>query len=139
MQTALGTHCILELYDCPFAALNDEQLIRDSIVEASREAMSTLLKIQSHHFDPHGVTALGLLAESHISVHTWPELGYAAVDIFTCGETAKPHTACMIIAERLQAGNQNLRFLVRGGEFDRQALMTVHHGEECACQRNACV
>ena len=116
-HTALGTHCILELYGCPFEILNDEQHVKNAIVEASQEAMSTLLNISTHSFDPHGVTALGLLAESHISVHTWPELGYAAVDIFTCGQTAKPRQACQMMGKRLGAESQYLRVLPRGGRF----------------------
>lgn len=132
LNTALGTHCILELYDCPFDALNNEQLVSTAIVDAASTAMSTLLNISSHAFDPQGVTALALLAESHISVHTWPELGYAAVDIFTCGQTARPRQACELIAERLQAGNKALRVVPRGGDFTMTASpKTLPEAEAC--------
>ena len=114
IQNAAGIHCILELYGCPFELLNDENMVRESIEKASRKAMSTLLSIQSHKFDPQGVTAIALLAESHISMHTWPELGYAAVDIFTCGETAKPQFACDMLAEEFKAGHHTMVAMPRG-------------------------
>jgi len=112
--TPVGTHCILELYGCDPAHLDDMHYIRDSLRCASREGMSTLLKLVSHRFEPYGVTALALLAESHISIHTWPEHGYAAVDIFTCGEHAQPKRACEFLVMRLGAQNHLLRVIERG-------------------------
>ena len=73
----VGSHCILELRGCATDRLNDEAFIRDALEQASEEGMSTLLKVDSVKFDPQGVTAFAILAESHISIHTWPELGYA--------------------------------------------------------------
>ncbi len=115
IHTPVGTHCILELTGCPAKLLNDVRLIRDALAEASRQGMSTLLKLTSHKFEPQGVTALALLAESHISIHTWPESGYAAVDVFTCGEHARPRQACEYLAQRLEASGYTLRQLARGG------------------------
>ena len=110
---AVGTHCLLELYDCPAELLNDRAFIERALREAAREAKSTLLSEVSHQFLPHGVTAFVLLAESHISIHTWPENGYAAVDVFTCGEHTKPETACQYLARALHAGKQTLLTLPR--------------------------
>jgi len=110
----LGTHCILELYGCPFELLNDHDHVINSICEASRHGLATLLKHVSHQFHPQGVTALCLLAESHLSIHTWPEDGYAALDIFTCGETAQPRVACDFMVEALQASRHSLRVIHRG-------------------------
>jgi len=109
-----GTHCILELYGCPSDLLNDVLCVRAAVEEASRRSMSTLLKLSSHQFQPQGVTAIALLAESHISIHTWPEHGYAAVDVFTCGENADPRRACLYVAERLAAREYELTVLSRG-------------------------
>lgn len=110
----VGTHCVLELYGCSSDILDDESFIRGAVEEASRQGMSTLLQLTSHKFHPQGVTAIGLLAESHISIHTWPEHGYAAADIFTCGETATPLMACEFLARQLQASRHKVQVLDRG-------------------------
>jgi S-adenosylmethionine decarboxylase len=70
----------------------------------------------THQFEPHGVTALGLLAESHISIHTWPEYGYAACDVFTCGQTANPQQACQYLVCVFRAARHSLTKMVRGPE-----------------------
>jgi S-adenosylmethionine decarboxylase len=67
----------------------------------------------SHQFSPYGVTAIALLAESHISIHTWSEAGYAAIDVFTCGNVAKPEIACSYLIDALQAGNYYLQTIDR--------------------------
>ncbi len=97
-------HCILELYDCPANLLDDACYIQQMLREAAQKAKSTLLGEVSHQFEPHGVTALALLAESHISIHTWPETGYVAVDVFTCGSHTQPEAACTFLIQALQAG-----------------------------------
>ncbi|MFQ5805537.1 MAG: adenosylmethionine decarboxylase [Phycisphaerae bacterium] len=119
----IGTHCIVELYGCPREPLNDEEFVKNAVREASSHGLATLMGEVSHHFHPHGVTALGLLAESHISVHTWPEHGYAAADVFTCGETANPQKACTYLIKAFQASRYSLTKLVRGPEacLDRDA------------------
>ena len=111
--TAVGTHCILELYGCPATVLNDAQKIQQALREASRVAKSTLLGEIHHAFNPHGVTALALLAESHISLHTWPETGYAAVDVFTCGDHTMPEKACVYLAKIMEAADYNLQTVAR--------------------------
>jgi len=73
--------------------LDDEQYIRDVIYHASVKCQSTLLALNSHKFDPQGVTCVAMLAESHISIHTWPELGMAVCDVFTCGDHTVPRAA----------------------------------------------
>ena len=118
MTAPIGTHCILELHDCPAAPLNDEPFIRRAIAEASRRSLSTLLRITSRSFEPQGVTAVGLLAESHVSIHTWPELGYAAVDIFTCGEGSRPDLACEYMVGRFAARRHSITSLQRGASLE---------------------
>ena len=78
-------HLLLELYRCDFEKLNDESFLRCILNRASKLANATVLNLISNKFEPQGVTAIALLAESHISIHTWPESNYSAVDIFTCG------------------------------------------------------
>ena len=104
----VGKHCILELYGCDSARLDDEAFLRDTITAAAKRAGATLLNLITHRFEPQGVTGLALLAESHISIHTWPESGYAAVDVFTCGDHTMPEKACAVLAEELAANDHKL-------------------------------
>ena len=89
----VGKHCILELYDCDQNKLNDEAFIRTTLTFAAKYAGATLLNLITHHFEPQGVTGYALLEDSHISIHTWPELGLAKCDIFCCGEHSRPKEA----------------------------------------------
>jgi S-adenosylmethionine decarboxylase len=112
--TPRSIHCILELNGCPSDLLNDHAFVCEAVKQASEQGLSTLLDMSSHQFHPQGVTVVGLLAESHISIHTWPECGYAAVDVFTCGETADPHRACRYLVERFRAASHQLLIIPRG-------------------------
>ena len=96
-------HVLFTLKGCPFDLLNDEAHIRNILVTAARVSKSTLLDVSSHQFKPHGVTAVALLAESHISIHTWPEDGNAVCDVFTCGEETSPRTAAVYMHEAMDA------------------------------------
>ncbi len=117
----VGKHCILELYDCDQIRLNDEAFLRTSITSAAKLAGATLLNLITHRFEPQGVTGLGLLAESHISIHTWPENGYAAVDVFTCGDHTMPERACHVLINELSAA----RYSLKSFERETPAELTV--------------
>lgn len=120
-----GISYLVELFDCPSAILDDEMHIDSAIREAARCASTTLLHQESRRFEPQGVTAFALLVESHISIHTWPELGYAAVDIFTCGNRAMHQNACSYLAAALKAGHHSVRRMDRGIELGEDALRAV--------------
>ncbi len=109
----VGKHCILELYGCDQNKLNDEAFLRTSITSAAKFAGATLLNLITHPFEPQGITGLALLAESHISIHTWPESGYAAVDVFTCGDHTMPERACKFLCNELSAQEHSLKTLKR--------------------------
>ena len=109
----VGKHCILELYECDECKLNDEAFVRMTIMTAAKLAGATLLNLITHRFEPQGVTGLALLAESHISIHTWPENGYAAVDVFTCGDHTMPERACEILRKELLAKRSSLKSFQR--------------------------
>ena len=109
----VGKHCILELYGCDQRKLNDEASLRTTITMAAKRAGATLLNLITHRFEPQGVTGLALLAESHISIHTWPENGYAAVDVFTCGDHTMPESACEHLRQELGAASHALRSFLR--------------------------
>lgn len=83
---ALGRHIILEVYGCSYEKLNDLEGLRRVMIEAAKRAGCRIIGVFEHKFTPHGVTIVVAVAESHISIHTWPELGYAAIDVFTCGD-----------------------------------------------------
>jgi len=115
-QAGVGRHCILELYNCDPQKLNDEAFVQSLIRQAATEAGATLLALISHQFQPQGVTGLALLAESHISIHTWPESGYAAVDVFTCGNHTMPGRACDVLRRELSAQSFQLTSLSRSNQ-----------------------
>ena len=109
----IGRHCILELYECDHEKLNDEAFIRTTITSSAKIAGATLMNLVTHSFKPQGVTGLALLAESHISIHTWPEIGYAAIDVFTCGDHTMPEKACKVLFKDFLAKNFSFKNIVR--------------------------
>ena len=106
-------HLLLELYRCDYEKLNDESFLRCALNRAAKLAKATVLNLISNKFEPQGVTAIGLLAESHISIHTWPESNYSAVDIFTCGQNMIPELASQYLIEALKAEEHSLRVIER--------------------------
>ncbi|MBI2098164.1 MAG: adenosylmethionine decarboxylase [Candidatus Wildermuthbacteria bacterium] len=114
-QTHLGTHIIAELFGCK--KLDDLKFVAQSLKEAARICGASILHTKFHRFSPHGITGYILLAESHISIHTWPECGYAAVDVFTCGlmDTEK---AVQYLVEKFAAQKVNTRRIERGNRED---------------------
>ena len=106
-------HLLLELYKCNFEKLNDESFLRYSLNRAAKLAKAKVLNLISNKFEPQGVTAIALLAESHISIHTWPESNYSAVDIFTCGQNMLPKLASQYLIGALKAEEHFLRVIER--------------------------
>ena len=106
-------HLLLELYRCDSEKLNDESFLRCTLNRSAKLAKATVLNLISNKFDPQGVTAIALLAESHISIHTWPESNYSAVDIFTCGRNMMPELASQYLINSLMAQEHFLRVIRR--------------------------
>ena len=106
-------HCVAELFKADPDRLNDEAFVRQSLVNAAELAGATLLDIKTHPFEPQGVTGFALLAESHISIHTWPEHRFAAVDAFTCGNTTNPELACIYLASAFDSSGHVINFIER--------------------------
>ena len=106
-------HFLLELYRCDYEKLNDESFLRCTLNNAAKLANATVLNLISNKFEPQGITAIALLAESHISIHTWPEAQYSAVDIFTCGQNMKPDKSCKYLMQALMAEEHFLRVINR--------------------------
>ncbi len=99
----LGRQVLADLSFCDREAIDDEALLKRLLTEAAGRSGATLLSIHVHRFQPHGLSGVAVLAESHLAVHTWPELGYAAVDAFTCGDHVDPHRAVKVLEEGLDA------------------------------------
>jgi S-adenosylmethionine decarboxylase len=108
----MGKHYLLNLYGCSFDLLNNEHFLIDLLENAATASGATVIQTIYKKFEPQGVTVLTLLSESHISIHTWPEKGEAAVDIFTCGECT-PKVGCDIIIHQLNADNNTLSYIER--------------------------
>ncbi len=110
----LGTHLLIELGGVDPALLDDPAWIRDTMTVAARKGRATVLNTSFHTFSPQGVSGVIVLAESHISVHTWPEEGYAAVDVFTCGNRAMPHLAAAHLVQAFSPASYKIREIPRG-------------------------
>jgi len=110
----LGRHLLVEFYGCDPDALNDVRGIEETMVQAAEEAGATVVKSVFHLFNPHGVSGVVVIAESHLAIHTWPEYGYAAVDLFTCGESVDPWIAFERLKEKLGAEHMFTMEISRG-------------------------
>ncbi len=106
-----GTHLIIELADAD--GLDDPERIERAFLDAIEASGATLLHIHLHRFSPQGVSGVAVLAESHISVHTWPESRYGAFDVFMCGD-ADPHKAAAVLKEAFNAGIMQVTEIHRG-------------------------
>ena len=113
-MNALGTQIILELKDCNRELLNDLPHIRDSLLQAALTTGATVIDQSFHQFSPQGVTGVVAIAESHLCIHTWPEYGYAAVDIFTCGENFRALEAVELVVESLECRDHSVQEIQRG-------------------------
>ena len=112
--TSLGTHLLMELKDCDPEILDDIDSIRQAMMGAAAEAGATIVGETFHKFSPVGVTGVVAIAESHLCIHTWPEYGYAAADIFTCGDAFKPYQAAQLIVDKLKCRDSSITEVQRG-------------------------
>ena len=106
-----GVHLIVDLYEAQH--LDDIDHIEATLRRCVQAASATLLHIHLHHFQPNGVSGVAVLAESHISIHTWPEAGYAALDVFMCG-SANPDACIPVLREAFSAKRVGVSELLRG-------------------------
>ena len=109
----VGTHLVVDAWQAPPELLNDPERIRQGLYDAISAGKATLIDICVHQFSPHGVTATVTLAESHIAIHTWPEYGYFAADLFFCGE-GQPKEAMKVLQRALEAKQATMREIDRG-------------------------
>jgi len=113
-MSALGRHILAEFYGCPPEKLNNPDRIKQEMVAAALEAGAEVRETVFHQFSPQGVSGVVVISESHLAIHTWPEFGYAAVDIFTCGQTVDPWVSCNYLKQKFSAQNMTAREIKRG-------------------------
>ncbi len=113
-MNVLGVHLLLELRECNPQLLNDLDYIRSTMLRTADDIGATVVGESFHRFSPQGVTGILAIAESHISVHTWPEHNYAAADIFACGPSFEAREAAQILARRLECQDLDVKEIRRG-------------------------
>ncbi len=114
----LGRHLLVELFSCAQEILDDLEKIEALMKEAARLSGATIVESVFHRFQPHGISGVVVIAESHLAIHTWPEHGYAAVDFFTCGADVDYWAAHDFLKKAFMAGDSEVQELLRGGERD---------------------
>jgi len=104
----------VELRDCNPKIIKDLAKVKNALVSAAKEAKATIVDISFHEFNPFGISGMVIIAESHLSIHTWPEYSYAAVDIFTCGDLIKPEVAASFLIKEFESKKPSIVELKRG-------------------------
>lgn len=99
----IGRHVISELWGCNVEKLNDINLIEQMFVDAALKARAEIREVAFHKFAPQGVSGVVIISESHLTIHSFPEHGYASIDVYTCGDRIDPNVAADYIANALEA------------------------------------
>ena len=111
---SLGKHLIIEFFQCDRSILNELKTLENHLLAAVELSGATVIQPCFHQFSPHGITGVVVVAESHFAVHTWPEYGYCALDIFTCGDNVDGRKALNYLKEKLRAANTSVMEVKRG-------------------------
>jgi S-adenosylmethionine decarboxylase len=125
---ALGSQILADLYGCDRALLDDVQAIRAILVEGALRCGATVVDRCFHRFSPQGISGVVLIAESYLGVHTWPEHGYAAVDLFTCGTRLRPEDCFQYIREALHCQKYSAQVIERG--LPPEIARTIDHRKD---------
>ncbi len=113
-NTVLGRHLLVEFYDCNPTVLDDVAGIETHMNDAALACGATIVQSTFHRFEPWGVSGVVVISESHLAIHTWPEYGYASVDLFTCGDEIDPMSAYEHLRVMLEAQEAEIQMLQRG-------------------------
>jgi len=122
---ALGRHILAEVFGCDPGVLNNFEEVERIMVQAALEAGAEVREVAFHRFSPQGVSGVVIISESHLAVHTWPELGYAALDVFTCGDRVDPWQACENVVERFGAASMTASETLRGIQTQLNAALSA--------------
>ncbi|MFC2157643.1 adenosylmethionine decarboxylase [Acidobacteriota bacterium] len=127
----IGHHFIVEASGCDASIISDVDKVQKILVEAAAKAGATIWTVSFHKFNPQGVSGVVVISESHLSIHTWPEFGYAAIDIYTCGDHVKPDIGINSAVEAFKASSSHITELTRGiEEGDREFYHSLVTWEE---------
>lgn len=107
-------HILIEAYDVNYELLNSESKIESILLDSLKESGATYITHAMHGFEPHGVSGFIMLAESHVSIHTWPEKNYAALDVFTCGDISMANKISDNLIEMINPGSADIDYIMRG-------------------------
>lgn len=121
-----GRHLLAEYYDCDKAVLNDAGQLEPLLIQAAHAAGATVVQSVFHQFSPQGISGVVVVQESHLSIHTWPEHGYAAVDFYTCG-SSDPIMAHEALCQGLGAQRHETMIIERGGMSDAPPFVSKMH------------
>ncbi|MFM7205029.1 MAG: adenosylmethionine decarboxylase [Myxococcota bacterium] len=111
---ALGLHVLIELYGCDAQIIDQLERVTEAMLEAARRSGATIISHHLHRFSPQGISGVVIIAESHLAIHTWPEHGYVAADIFTCGERLEAQEAVDVLKTQFRAARVEVTRLARG-------------------------
>lgn len=114
MKNALGRHVLCEAYGCDPEVLDDRDQVENIMVQAALQAGAEVREVAFHKFAPQGVSGVVVISESHLAVHTWPEYEYAAIDVFTCGDTVDPWDALDYLIKHFGAKDTDSSEVKRG-------------------------
>ena len=114
MRKTLATHLLIELFDCDSKILNDSNLVKDIFIKAAKKGKATIVNDLFHEFSPHGLTGVLVITESHLSIHTWPEFNYAAVDVFSCDNKLDGDKIKQILEKKLKSKEVYTKIINRG-------------------------
>jgi len=126
VNKALGRHILAEIYECDVDVLDDIRELQSILTEAAERSGAEVIDSSFRKFDPYGVSGVVIISESHLTIHTWPEYGYAAVDLFTCGDTADPWLGFEYIVEKLKSSHYTTMEVQRGNlspKLERRKLV----------------
>src|SRR5579885_3003252 len=130
-MNALGRHILVEFIGCSPEVLDDTTAIEKSMIEAATKAGATVIQSSFHHFSPFGASGVVVIQESHLAIHTWPEYGYAAVDLFTCGDQADPWIAFDWLKTAFKAKQHSALEMWRGSlSLMKRQDFKSKHGEK---------
>lgn len=113
-MNTVGRHLLVEFYDCAPKVISDVRKIEEIMVGAAKAAKATIVDVVFHNFNPNGISGVIVIAESHLTIHSWPEYQFASVDIYTCGSKVDPWKAYRYIHKRFKAKNVTALEMRRG-------------------------
>jgi len=114
----LGCQLIVDFYDCNCEYFDDLEWVENVMIEAANCASATIVDVVFHKFNPIGISGVVVIAESHLAIHTWPEHGYAAIDVFTCGDVLDSEAAISYLAAQFRCRRRSVTKVARGDVRD---------------------